>query len=94
MIGIVLLFSLFVYVFIGYRDVKKSYDIYMNVEKIILDNKKKGELNVLVPNYYDEYSKYTVFNNQYAFPRGYSSFWINEWMAFYYGVDSVVMGGN
>lgn len=94
MIGIVLLFSLFVYVFIGYRDVKKSYDIYMKVEKIILDSKKKGELNVLIPNYYDEYSKYTVFNNEYAFPRGYSSFWINEWMAFYYGVDSIEMGGN
>lgn len=92
MIGIVLFFSLFVYIFVGYRDVKKSYDIYMYVEKIILEGKKNEEKMIVIPDYYREYSDYTVFNNEYAFPKGTSGFWMNEWMAFYYGVDGIVTG--
>ena len=92
MIATVLLLSLFVYIFVGYRDVKKSYDIYMYVEKIILEGKKNGEKMIVIPDYYREYSDYTVFNNEYAFPKGTSGFWMNEWMAFYYGVDGIVTG--
>lgn len=82
--------GLYTYIFIAYKDVKLSYDIYIDkVENVILENKENNNMNVIIEDYQQEYSKYTAFNNKYTFLGKDRDGWMNKWIAFYYGVDSV-----
>ena len=90
-VALFLISTTYMYFTVCYKDVKKSYDRFIKIESIILENKEKGVLNIEIPDYYYEYSKYTVFNNKYTYVRSYPKFWMNHWIAYYYGVDSVIV---